>query len=158
MKVNTVGKVFSVTNRAYLAGFIDGDGAIMACIERHKEKRFKFRVRVILKITQSQKKDVAWIRRLTGAGYIGKNRDTFEWVVKDQIDGRSIIRLILPYLHSKKTQAKIALKILAINGNAYNDFYRKACLADALSAFNVRSKNRRKNFAVMIKKNTSRND
>ena len=52
MKVDPVGKTLSEVNRAYLAGFLDGDGAIMACIERHPEKRFRFRVRINIKISQ----------------------------------------------------------------------------------------------------------
>jgi len=43
MKVNPVRKIFSETDRAYLAGLIDGDGAIMACIEKHDE--YEWRVR-----------------------------------------------------------------------------------------------------------------
>ena len=44
--VNTVGKDATEVERAYLAGLIDADGAIMAVIERHKETKFRFRVRI----------------------------------------------------------------------------------------------------------------
>ena len=47
-----MGRILSEADRAYLAGLIDADGAIMASIEKHREKKFGFRVRVTLKITQ----------------------------------------------------------------------------------------------------------
>ena len=80
MHASAVGKMEAEVGRAYLAGLIDGDGAVSATIERHPEKKFGFRVRVVTK----------------------------------------------------------------------NDLIKQARLADTLSRFNVRSKNRRKNFATMI--------
>lgn len=49
-----MGKKCSEVERAYLAGFLGADGVIMALIEKHSEKHFKFRVRVrvVVKITQ----------------------------------------------------------------------------------------------------------
>ena len=38
--VHPVGKTIPEVHKAYLAGFIDGDGAIMALLERHAAKRF----------------------------------------------------------------------------------------------------------------------
>ena len=42
MRANAVGKECAEVDRAYLAGLIDGDGAIMAIIEPHSEKKFRF--------------------------------------------------------------------------------------------------------------------
>jgi len=50
--VHPVGKTIPEVHKAYLAGFIDGDGAIMALLERHPAKRFGLRVRVWVKATQ----------------------------------------------------------------------------------------------------------
>jgi hypothetical protein len=158
MKVNTVGKILSSIDCAYIAGFIDGDGAIMAWIERHKEKKFGFRVRVVVKITQARKKDVLWPFTTTKIGRIQKNRGTFEWIVKDQVDVKWILGIISPYLHGKKEQAKIAIRILNSEINTKRQLYKIACLADKLSSLNVRSRNRRKNFANAITESISRND
>ena len=46
-----MGKILSEVERAYLAGLIDGDGGIMALIEHHKEKKFRFRVRIEMRLT-----------------------------------------------------------------------------------------------------------
>src|SRR3989344_636753 len=114
MKVGTVGKILSEVQRAYLAGLVDGDGAIMAIIEPHKEKKFKFRVRVSVKVTLSSSKDIEWLRNLTRIGRIRKNRRTSEWVVRDKTETEWILQMLRPYLRSKKKQVEIALKIMKI--------------------------------------------
>ncbi|PIV13422.1 hypothetical protein COY65_02825 [Candidatus Jorgensenbacteria bacterium CG_4_10_14_0_8_um_filter_39_13] len=155
-----MGKILSEVKRAYLAGLIDGDGAIMACIERHNEKRFRLRVRISVKITLSSKEEIEWIRKITGIGRIRNNRRTFEWIVRDKKDTEWILSMIKPYTHLKIRQARIALNILkhSFDDKDKKSLYKKALLADTLSSFNIRSKNRRKNFATMIKESISRND
>jgi hypothetical protein len=151
MKVNPVGKLLSEVDRAYLAGFIDGDGAIMAIIEKHSEKRFGFRVRVELKVTQFHKEDVAWLLERTGIGYLRQNVRCYEWIVRDQKAALWLLEMIAPYIHSKKKQVELARKILSSSIQTQSDLIEMARLADTLSAFNVRSRNRRKNYAMMIK-------
>ena len=65
MRANSVGKSYSEVDLAYVAGLIDGDGAVMACIEPHNEKKFRFRVRVVLKVTQKYKKDLVFLTTTT---------------------------------------------------------------------------------------------
>ncbi len=150
MKVNTVGKSISKVKRAYLAGLIDGDGAVMAYIERHDEKRFGFRVRMEIKVTQMHEKDVQWIKSLTGIGYVRKNGRTYEWIVRDQRVIQWLIAMIAPFVRIKRQQINCAKKILKYPVNTKNDLMIVARLADTLSSYNVRSKYRRKNFATMI--------
>ena len=158
MKVNPVGKTFSEVNRAYLAGLIDGDGAIMACIERHSEKRFKFRVRINIKVSQNKDEVLKWCKRTTGFGNIRHNRRQYEWVSSDQKEIKNLLILLLPYLKVKKYQAKLAIKILDSKIGSLSDLIKVARLADALAKLNVRSMGRRKNFAIIIQENVSSND
>src|SRR3989344_852525 len=122
MKASAVGKVGVEVKRAYLAGLIDGDWCIMATIERHHEKKFGFRVRVEVKITQ---KESELLKSLAQEFKIGR-------------------------VSRKNKQIVIALRILKRAVVTKQDLIKNAQLADALSKFNVRSKNRRKNFATMI--------
>lgn len=158
MKVNTVGKKFSAVERAYFAGFLDADGCIMATIERHSEKRFGFRVRITLKLSQADRRILDWFLDKLRVGYIRKNRTAHDWVIRDQKIARIVLEMILPYLKVKKTQAKIALTILNTSIVSSYALLKVARLADALSKLNVRSKGRRKNFMAMIQGNFSRND
>ncbi len=158
MKVNTVGKRFFEVERAYLAGLLDADGAIMATIERHSEKKFRYRVRVTIQITQHDRKILDWIVRKLKCGYVHKNRTTFDWLVRNQQTAKEVLILLLPHLKVKSNQAKIAIKILNGKINKFTDLLKIARLADSLSRLNVRSKNRRRNFVSMIQKNPSSND
>ena len=157
-EVNPVGKPLSEVERAYLAGLIDGDGAIMAIIERHSEKRFKFRVRLEISVTQSHREDVAWIPEQTGVGYVRRNLRTFQWVVRDQQAARWLLGMLAPFTRTKKNQIALALEILSRSIQSEKDLLEVANLADALSKFNVRSDRRRRNTASMIQDNGSRND
>src|SRR5262249_3654029 len=150
MEVNPVGKLLSEVDRAYLSGFLDGDGAIMALIERHPEKRFGFRVRVELKITQFHESDVVWLLELTGIGRVCKNLNTYEWVVRDQRAIAALLDQLQSYVRVKREQIALALQILRHPMESRNHLIEMARLADALSKFNVRSKRRRRNHAAMI--------
>jgi hypothetical protein len=158
MKVNPVGKTLSEVNRAYLAGLVDGDGAIMACIERHPEKKFRFRVRINIKISQNEDRILRWCKRITGFGHIRHNRTQYEWVSCDQKEIRKFLIFLLPYLKVKKSQAKLAIRILDAEVKTLANLIKIARLADALAKFNARSIGRRRNFVKMIKESVSSND
>jgi len=143
-------KIFSKVNRAYLAGLIDGDGAIMACIEKHTEKKFNFRVRVQIKISQNNNKVLKWCQKITNFGFIRKNRSQYEWCSFDQKEIANFLTSILPFLKVKKKQAEYAIKIIKIDINSKIELKRKALLSDKLSKLNIRSNGRRKNFSTMI--------
>ena len=158
MRANAVGKKCSVAERAYLAGLIDGDGAIMAIIEPHREKRYRFRVRIEFKVTQKNKRDLAFLPNLLGCGTIRANRTTCDWITRDQKEILRILSLIRPYSKMKQKQIQYASEIIRTPILERKDLIRVARLADTLSKFNVRSKLRRKNYATMIKGHISSND
>lgn len=151
-------KTFSEVNKAYLAGLLDGDGAIMACIEPHKEKKFRFRVRICVKISQNDDAVLRWSKKIAGFGNIRHNRDLYEWQSYDQKEIRNFLQLLLPYFKVKKRQAKLAIRIINTEITSKRILIKVALLADTLSSFNVRSKGRRKNFATMIQESVSPND
>jgi hypothetical protein len=145
-----VGKPLSEVDRAYLAGFLDGDGAIMALIEKHSEKRFGFRIRLEVNVTQYHACDVAWLPDATGIGYVRRNLMTYQWVVRDQQAIKWLLKMIAPYTRGKQNQVALAMQILEHPIGSKEDLLAVARLADALSKFNVRSRNRRKNHAAMV--------
>ncbi|MBI4995019.1 hypothetical protein HZC21_05270 [Candidatus Peregrinibacteria bacterium] len=153
-----MGKNLSEVQWAYIAGFLDGDGAVMATIESHQEKRFGFRVRITIKVTQYHQKDVEWLACSTGIGYIRSNKKTYEWIVRDQKAAAWLITKLRPYIRCKRRQMEIAEQIMQKPVNSKNELINIAQLADTLSSFNVRSRNRRRNFAIMIQESFSRND
>jgi hypothetical protein len=156
--VHPVGKTIPEVQKAYLAGFIDGDGAIMALLERHPAKRFGFRVRIWVKATQLRQSDVAWLRNELGIGQVRASRACWEWLVKDQSQVCWLLELIRPFARVKAEQIKIAIAILEHRIDSIADLQQVAQWADTLAALNVRSRGRRQNTAAMIQGFVSRND
>jgi hypothetical protein len=150
MYASAVGKNYSEAELAYASGFIDADGAIMACIEKHNEKKFGFRVRVILKVSQKEITIIKWFRKTFKVGNIRKNNKIYDWQIQNQIECLRMLEIFLPFIKVKKKQAKLAISILKKSVKNKKDLVYIANLADTLSRFNVRSKNRRKNFVSMI--------
>jgi len=163
MNASAVGKMCAEVDRAYLAGLIDGDGCIMATIERHREKKFGFRVRVELKLTQKEDQLLNSLAKELRIGHVNCNRTgssyaTYDWIIRDTKHLVVILEEIMPYTRLKRKQATIALKILRSQIVTKQDLMKNARLADTLSKLNVRSKGRRKNFAAMIQTHISSND
>jgi hypothetical protein len=86
MKASAVGKNYSEVELAYASGFIDADGAIMASIEKHNEKKFGFRVRVVLKVSQKEIFIIKWFSKTFGLGNIRKNQSIYDWQIQNQKD------------------------------------------------------------------------
>jgi hypothetical protein len=163
MRANAVGKNRSEVERAYIAGFLDADGAIMAIIEPHSGKRYKFRVRVAIKITQQNREVLDWIRKVLEVGIVranraGTDRQTFDLHIRDQEQVQKILTILQPFIRVKKRQAQMALEIVNSKITTPEDLLNNARIADALSQLNVRSKNRRKNFMIKVEEQFSPND
>lgn len=158
-----MGKIGSEVELAYLAGLIDGDGCIMATIERHGEKKFGFRVRVEVKITQKDRELLEALCLEFNIGHVSCNRrnstyTTHDWIIRNRTEVTNILEKIKIYTRTKSKQVDLALRILKKSPITWQDLVENAEFADALSKLNVRSKNRRKNFATMIKEQISPND
>ena len=140
--VGSVGKKYSEAERAYIAGLFDCDGAIMASIESHKEKKFGFRVRVILKVTQKNPNILRWLKSLLKVGYVTKNRTTFDWIVKDQKDCKELLELFKMYTRGKKKQVELGLEILnkLENKKSNKDFLEICKLVDKFKQLNYSKK------------------
>jgi hypothetical protein len=158
MNASAVGKIGIEVDHAYLAGLIDGDGCIMATIEKHREKKFGFRVRVEIKITQKDSDLLRLLFSFYKIGVIRKNRTTFDWIIRDRNHVNDILNLIGPYTKAKSKQVEYARQILSLSDSSKDGLMKMARLADTLSKFNVRSKGRRLNHASMIKIPVSSND
>ena len=156
--VNSVGRKLAEVDRAYLAGMFDADGAIMACIEHHPEKKFKFRIRMFIKITQKNKRFLTQLQRQLGWGKVRLNKRVHELDIKSQEHVKQFIVLVHPYSKIKLKQLDIGLKILDSQIETVDDLLTVARLADTLSGYNVRSFGRRKNYTSKIQAYFSSND
>ena len=106
LKGNTVGS--RSNNLAYIAGFLDGDGSLMAQIKRRKDGRLKRRFMLTIFFYQDSRneKPLFWIRDILGIGYISRRNDKMtELRINGFAQIRRIINDLIPFLKFKKEQA-----------------------------------------------------
>lgn len=140
---------------AYLAGFFDADGSIMASIEKHPEMKFGFRVRLSIKIAQKERHILDEIKHQLSWGHVRLSRGVHEYTIKDQQHVCAFVDLIYPFCRVKCRQLDLSRRIACAMERilSVNELMEVAQLADSLAECNVRSKNRRKNYTTKIQSN-----
>ena len=105
---------------AYIAGFLDGDGSIVATVEKRPERRrFPYRVRIRINFTQHERhrKLIEIIRHFledVGAVREIKSHKLVELVIGDRDEIEKTLVRLLPFIVLKERQAKIQLEIIEI--------------------------------------------
>ena len=148
----------SELEKAYVAGFLDGDGSIHVRIKPNHDYRFRFQIAPNIVFYQSQKEmhHLQWLNRLLGAGYVRRRNDGIaELVIGDEKGLVKIIKDLLPYLKLKQRQAKLMFDILQRKRTVKNarDFLKISRLIDQFEIFNyskIRKQNADKVHKVLI--------
>ncbi len=137
------------TEKAYIAGFLDGDGSIHIRLKPNQTYRFGFQVAPSVVFYQSSKEIhfLNDLKKLLNIGYIRKRNDGIvEFVIGDMGSMLYLIDIILPYLKLKRKQAELFQEILLIKKSIKNarDFYSMCRKIDSFEKLNY-SKNRKQN-------------
>ena len=112
--MNKISKLSEV-DKAYISGFLDGDGSINAQIVRRKDYRLKFQIRVTITFFQKSSRHwiILWLKKKLQFGMIRERNDGIsEYVVVTPKDVEIILEHIRPYLKIKRKQAVLALQII----------------------------------------------
>lgn len=104
------------THKAYIAGFLDGDGCINAQIVRRPDYKLHYQIRVTLTFFQKTKRH--WIllqlSQLLKVGTIRKRNDGMsEYAIVGKTSVKHCLQLLYPYLRLKKLQACRVLQIIS---------------------------------------------
>lgn len=110
----------TIKELSYIAGFIDGDGCILAQIVNRKDYKLKFEIRV--SITLYQKTSRYWfllqMQKKFNMGTLRKRNDNMSEL---NIVGNTLVKTflinLLPYLIIKKPVAKLVLEIIDLLDN-----------------------------------------
>ena len=112
LKGNTVGSRLSV-EKAYIAGFLDGDGSIMLQLKKRSDTPRGFRFQATICLYQDSRHDAPlyWMQNIFGIGHISHRNDG---ITELRIQGFASVQHILtdlqPYIRFKvlQTEATIA--------------------------------------------------
>lgn len=138
----------SLIDLSYIAGFLDGDGSIVAQIVPDKSARYKFVIR--LSINFYQKKTRHWFilflyKTFDRYGFCRvRNDDISVYTITGFSQVKEVLLLLYPFLRIKKPTARLMLKILDQRATVKtkDDFLEVCKLVDKVSFF-TDSKNRK---------------
>jgi len=133
---------------AYIAGFLDGDGCIMAQLVKRPGYIYGFQIRVSTVFYQkSNHKDfLIWLKTKLKAGYIRDRNDGMtEYTIVSPESVQQVLKKLLPYLRLKRELARKVLTICQINLTnkkpiSAKEFLKRAYLVDETALYNYSKK------------------
>ena len=136
------------TVKAYIAGFLDGDGSIMLQMKPREDCRFGYRLYSTVRLYQdvSQETELRWIADQLKIGCFSERNDG---MLEYRIDGHEnvawLLRTLEPYVRFKKRQVSLMLQALEnLEQEQTPELFLETCkIADALSESNYHSAQRK---------------
>lgn len=117
-------KLISSNRRAYLAGFLDGDGSIYVRLKPNDNYRYGFQVAPYVILFQSAR-DRSKFEKLCSMinfGYIRERKDGILEYTINRVDNiLEFLSLIKPFVVLKKKQVELMLKILNLKKKIRNE-------------------------------------
>jgi len=99
---------------AWLAGIIDGEGAIFMSKRKRNDRNYQ-QYDLVLRIEMNSESTIRRVKEIAGVGRIYKDssrpsryKTGFIWVAYDH-EAAAVIRHCLPYIHTKERHARLAL-------------------------------------------------
>lgn len=108
-------KFFSSIQKAYLAGFLDGDGSIYVRLKPNTSYRYGFQVALYIILFQSSKDRSKFeeVCSLIGLGYIRERKDgILEYTINRMDDIHKFLLAIKPFVILKRKQVALMMDIL----------------------------------------------
>jgi intein-encoded DNA endonuclease-like protein len=139
---------------AYTAGFLDGDGSIMAQLVYRKDYRLGYQIRVSIVFYQKQSHNeiLFWLKEQLVFGYIRDRNDGMtEYTIVGLEEVAQVLNLLLPNLRLKKRLAEDVMKLIALHPKKMTatKLIKLAKLVDKTAEFNY-SKKRTNTSEVVI--------
>jgi hypothetical protein len=115
-KVNTVGSLLN-TEKAYIAGFLDGDGSIMLQLKRRSDTSRGYRFMATVCFYQDTRHDetLYWMRDVLNLGYLSKRNDNItELRINGFTEVRTVLTMFQPFIRFKLLQTDAMIKACRI--------------------------------------------
>ncbi len=108
-------KNLSNIDKAYLAGFLDGNGSIIIQIVHDKTRKYKFNIKI--SIVFYQKNTNYWFilylqKKFKPHGYIRRRNDMSEFTIVGKEPVKLILKELYPYFVFKKSLVRLVINII----------------------------------------------
>jgi len=133
-------KFLTCQEKAYIAGFLDGDGCLNAQIVQRHDYILKYQIHV--SVTFYQKTQRHWfLIKLNKKLHYGSLRKRPDGISEYSITGSksvyNLVTALLPYLQLKKRQAKLLLEIIQAMPHVKHDAQAFLTLCEKVDRFSV---------------------
>ena len=140
--------------KAYIAGFLDGDGCIMAQLVRRNDYNFGYQIRVSIVFYQKQSHQeiLSWLKSKLNYGYIRQRNDGMaEYTIVGLREVKEILQLLVKHLRLKKALSHEVIELIKTYPKRMNveHLIRLSTLVDKTARFNYSKK--RTNTSETIK-------
>lgn len=118
--------------KAYIAGFLDGDGCVMVQLVPRPGYKFGYQVRTSIVFYQriNHLSFLRWLKHKLVVGYIRDRKDNMsEYTIVGMKPVKKILEELLPYIVLKRKQAKLTIEIIDLLDREKIDenFFIKVC-------------------------------
>ena len=130
---------------AYIAGFLDGDGCVMAQLVRRKDYIYGYQIRTSIVFYQKSRNQriLHWLKDRLKLGYIRHRNDGMtEYAIVGLKEVETVLNVLLPYLRLKKELAEQVIKLISVHPKRMTpeELVRMSKLVDATAKFNYSKK------------------
>lgn len=104
-----MGSQSNIVEKAYIAGFLDGDGSIMLQLKKRKDTKRGYRFMATICLYQDSRHDIPlfWIRDILGVGYVTTRNDRIsELRINGFATCESVLSDLQPFIRFKKLQVQ----------------------------------------------------
>ena len=113
----------SSTTKAYLAGFLDGDGSVYVRLKPNSTYKYGFQVAPYIVFFQSSKSkgNFEKVCSLINFGYIRERKDgIMEFIISRNEDIKIFLKMVKPYSVMKKQQIALMIEIIDVKEKIKN--------------------------------------
>ena len=130
---------------AYIAGFLDGDGCVMAQLVRRKDYIYGYQIRTSIVFYQKSRNQriLQWLKDRLELGYIRHRNDGMtEYTIVGLREVESVLTILLPYLRLKKELAEQVIKLIKAIPKRVTpeELVRLSKIVDSTAKFNYSKK------------------
>jgi hypothetical protein len=125
----------------YIAGFLDGDGCIMAQLITRSDYKMGYQIRLTVQFTQLLKRKIYLekLKEIIGVGYIRTRNSMCDYIITEPKNVYTFLKQIQPFLKIKQKQANLVLTIieqLPLAKDSQTKFIELAHLVDHVASLN----------------------